>query len=97
MTVREIQGFLADMYGTEVSPDLISTVTDGIVAEIAAWQSWPLERMYPVVFFDALRVKIRDEATVRTTAIYSRRSSRRGAVHGRRSFHSSHSHPKSGA
>jgi putative transposase len=70
MTVREIQGFLADMYGVEVSPDLISTVTDGIVAEVTAWQSRPLEPMYPVVFFDALRVKIRDEATVRSKAIY---------------------------
>src|SRR6266511_1833 len=70
MTVREIQGFLADMYAVEVSPDLISTVTDGIVAEVTTWQSRPLERMYPVVFFDALRVKIRDEATVRSKAIY---------------------------
>ena len=70
MTVREIQGFLAEMYGVEVSPDLISTVTDGIVAEVTAWQSRPLERVYPVVFFDALRVKIRDEATVRSKAIY---------------------------
>src|SRR6266850_6968929 len=70
MTVREIQGFLAEMYAVEVSPDLISTVTDGIVAEVTAWQSRPLEPMYPVVFFDALRVKIRDEATVRSKAIY---------------------------
>ncbi|HUP40252.1 MAG TPA: IS256 family transposase [Vicinamibacterales bacterium] len=70
MTVREIQTFLADMYAIEVSPDLISTVTDAVVAEVTAWQSRPLERMYPVVFFDALRVKIRDEATVRSKAIY---------------------------
>jgi len=70
MTVREIQGFLAEMYEVEVSPDLISTVTDSIVAEVTAWQSRPLERVYPVVFFDALRVKIRDEATVRSKAIY---------------------------
>jgi transposase-like protein len=70
MTVREIQGFLAEMYAVDVSPDLISTVTDGIVAEVTAWQSRPLERMYPVVFFDALRVKVRDEATVRSKAIY---------------------------
>jgi putative transposase len=49
---------------------LISTVTDAIVAEVTAWQSRPLERMYPVVFFDALRVKIRDEATVRSKAVY---------------------------
>lgn len=70
MTVREIQGFLAEMYAVEVSPDLISTVTDAIVAEVTAWQSRPLERLYPVVFFDALRVKIRDEATVRSKAVY---------------------------
>src|SRR5918993_746939 len=70
MTVREIQGFLAEMYAIEVSPDLISTVTDAVVTEVTAWQSRPLEPMYPVVFFDALRVKIRDEATVRSKAIY---------------------------
>src|SRR6059036_2214396 len=70
MTVREIQGFLAEMYDVEVSPDLISTVTDGIVAEVTAWQTRPLESVYPVVFFDALRVKIRDDATVRSKAIY---------------------------
>ena len=70
MTVREIQAFLAEMYEVEVSPDLISTVTDGIVAEVTAWQSRPLERVYPVVFFDALRVKIRDEGMVRSKAVY---------------------------
>jgi transposase-like protein len=70
MTVREIQGFLAEMYAVEVSPDLISSVTDAVVAEVTAWQSRPLEPMYPVVFFDALRVKIRDEATVRSKAVY---------------------------
>ena len=70
MTVREIQGFLAEMYAVEVSPDLISTVTDAVVAEVTAWQTRPLEPMYPVVFFDALRVKIRDEATVRSKAVY---------------------------
>jgi transposase-like protein len=70
MTVREIQAFLEEMYAVEVSPDLISTVTDGVLAEVTAWQSRPLEMMYPVVFFDALRVKIRDEATVRSKAIY---------------------------
>jgi len=70
MTVREIQAFLTEMYAVDVSPDLISTVTDGVLAEVTAWQSRPLETMYPVVFFDALRVKIRDEATVRSKAIY---------------------------
>ena len=70
MTVREIQAFLAEMYAVEVSPDLISTVTDAVVAEVTAWQSRPLEPMSPVVFCDALRVKIRDEATVRSKAVY---------------------------
>jgi putative transposase len=70
MTVREIQAFLAEMYVVDVSPDLISTVTDAVVAEVTAWQSRPLEPMYPVVFFDARRVKIRDEATVRSKAVY---------------------------
>src|ERR1044072_2432426 len=70
MTVREIQGYLAEMYGTEVSPDFISKVTDEVMAEVTAWQSRPLEPMYPVVFFDALRVKIRDDAVVRNKAVY---------------------------
>jgi putative transposase len=70
MTVRDIQAFLAEMYAVEVSPDLISTVTDAVVAEITTWQSRPLEPMYPVVFFDALRVKIRDEGVIRSKAIY---------------------------
>lgn len=70
MTVREIQAFLAEMYAVEVSPDLISTVTDAVMDEVTAWQTRPLEAMYPVVFFDALRVKIRDEATVRSKAVY---------------------------
>ena len=70
MTVREIQGFLAEQYGTEVSPDFISSVTDAVMTEVTAWQSRPLEVMYPVVFFDALRVKIREEGVVRNKAIY---------------------------
>lgn len=70
LTVREIQAFLKEMYAVDVSPDLISAVTDAVVAEVTAWQSRPLEPMYPVVFFDALRVKIRDEAVVRSKAVY---------------------------
>jgi putative transposase len=70
LTVREIQAFLGEMYGVDVSPDLISRVTDAVVAEVTAWQARPLEPMYPVVFFDALRVKIRDEAVVRSKAVY---------------------------
>jgi len=70
LTVREIQAFLAEMYATEVSPDFISTVTDAVTTEITAWQTRPLERVYPVIFFDALRVKIRDEGSVRNKAVY---------------------------
>ena len=70
MTVREIQAFLQEQYGTEVSPELISSVTDEVMADVTAWQSRPLEPMYPVVFFDALRVKIREDAVVRNKAVY---------------------------
>ncbi len=70
MTVREIQGFLAEMYAVDVSPDLISSVTDAVLSEVTAWQARPLEAMYPVVFFDALRVKIRQDGVVRNKAVY---------------------------
>jgi len=70
MTVREIQGFLAEQYGTEVSPEFISSVTDAVMDEVTAWQTRPLETMYPVVFFDALRVKIREDGVVRNKAVY---------------------------
>jgi transposase-like protein len=70
MTVREIQGFLAEMYATDVTPEFISTVTDAVHSELTAWQCRPLEPMYPVVFFDALRVKIREDNVVRNKAIY---------------------------
>jgi transposase-like protein len=70
MTVREIQGHLAELYGAEVSPDLISRVTDAVLEEVREWQSRPLDAVYPIVFFDALRVKIRDEGLVKNKAIY---------------------------
>ena len=70
LSVREIQGHLAELYGIDVSPDLISAVTDAVLDEIAEWQERPLEAVYPLVFFDALRVKIRDEGTVRNKAVY---------------------------
>jgi len=70
LTVREMQKFLQEIYGIEVSPDLISEVTDAVLAEVTAWQIRPLEPMYPVVFFDALRVKIREEQVVRSKAVY---------------------------
>ena len=70
MTMREIRGYLAETYGVEVSPEFISSVTDAVMAEVGAWQARPLEPMYPVVFFDALRVKIREDAVVRNKAVY---------------------------
>jgi hypothetical protein len=69
LTVCEIQAFLKETYAVEVSPDPISAVADAIVAEVTAWHSRPLA-LYPVVLFDALRTKIRDEATVRIKAEY---------------------------
>ncbi len=70
MSVREIVGHLRDLYGVDVSPDLISAVTDAVLEEVAAWQARPLEPVYPLVFFDALRIKIRDEGLVRNKAVY---------------------------
>ena len=70
MTVREIQGHLHELYRIEVSPDLISRVTDAVLEEVREWQNRPLDAVYPVVFFDALRVKIRDEGLVRNKAVY---------------------------
>ena len=70
MTVREIRGHLDEIYGLDVSPDLISAVTDEILDEVAEWQNRPLEAMYPLVFFDAIRVKVRDEGLVRNKAVY---------------------------
>lgn len=70
MTVREIRDHLQELYGVAVSPDLISRVTDAVLEEVREWQNRPLDAVYPVVFFDALRVKIRDEGLVRNKAVY---------------------------
>ena len=70
MSTREIQAHVRELYGLEISPDLVSTVTDSVLDEVKAWQSRPLEAVYAVVYFDALRVKIRDEGTVRNKAVY---------------------------
>jgi transposase-like protein len=70
MSTREITGHLRELYAIDVSPDLISTVTDAILDEVAAWQQRPLDPAYPLVFFDAIRVKIRDEGMVRSKAIH---------------------------
>jgi putative transposase len=70
MTTREIQSHLEEIYGVEVSPALISTVTDAVVDEVKSWQSRPLESLYPIVYLDALYVKIRDNGQVQNRAIY---------------------------
>jgi len=70
MSVPEIQAHLLQIYGHEVSPALISTITDEVMAEAQEWQTRALEPMYPVVFFDVLRLKIRDEGTVKNKAVY---------------------------
>jgi putative transposase len=70
MSTREIQGHLREIYGIDVSPDLVSAVTDAVLEEVAEWQNRPLEPLYPLVFLDALRVKVRDEGTVRNKAVY---------------------------
>jgi putative transposase len=70
MSTREIVGHLRELYGIDVSPDLISAVTDAVLEEIATWQARPLEPVDPLVFLDALRVKIRDEGLVRNKAVH---------------------------
>ena len=70
MTTRDIQGHLEEIYGVEVSPELISSVTDGILSEVKEWQNRPLDEIYPIVFFDAIRMKIRDEGRVINKAAY---------------------------
>ena len=70
MSTREITGHLREFYGIEVSADLISTVTDAVIEEVTTWQNRPLEAIYPLVFLDAIRVKIRDEGLVRNKAIH---------------------------
>lgn len=69
LSTREIQGHLRELYGIDASPDLISAVTDAVLDEVATWQNRPLEPVYPLIFFDALRVKVRDEGLVRNKAV----------------------------
>jgi putative transposase len=70
LTVREIQGHLQEMYGTDVSATLISSVTDAVIDEVKAWQSRPLDAVYPIVYMDCIHVKVRDNGAVRVKAIY---------------------------
>ena len=70
MSTRDIQAHVRELYGIDVSPDLVSAVTDSVIDEVSAWQSRPLEPTYAIVFFDALRVKIRDEGLVQNKSVY---------------------------
>jgi len=70
MTVREIQDHLEELYGMEASPALISRITDRVLKTVQEWRSRPLEACYSLVFFDAIRVKIRDRCFVRNKAVY---------------------------
>lgn len=70
MSTRDIQAHLRELYGTEISPELVSAVTDAVLDEVSQWQNRPLESVYAIVFFDCLRVKIRDEGTVKNKAVY---------------------------
>jgi putative transposase len=70
MSVREIEAHLSDLYGVEIKRDTISRVTDAVLADVEAWRTRPLERVYPIVWFDALMVKVREDRSVRTRACY---------------------------
>ena len=70
MTARDIQAQLEELYGVEVSPSFISTVTDAILPLVKAWQNRPLEPLYPIVFLDAIRIKSRSDGLVRNMAVY---------------------------
>lgn len=70
MSVRDIQSHIKEMYGTEVSPDLISRVTDGVLEEIHTWQTRPLDEVYPILFLDGFVIKVRDERVVQNRTIY---------------------------
>jgi putative transposase len=70
MTTREIQGHLEEIYGVDVSPSLISNVTDAVLEEVRAWQSRPLDAVYPILYLDALQVKVKSQGSVRNKAIY---------------------------
>jgi putative transposase len=70
MTTRDIQGHLEEMYGVTVSPALISNVTDAVLDEVKTWQNRPLDTVYPIVYLDALVVKMREEGTVQNRAVY---------------------------
>jgi putative transposase len=70
MTVRDIEAHLRDLYGVEIARDTISRVTDAVLADVAAWRTRPLDQVYPIVYFDCLMVKVREDRSVRSRACY---------------------------
>ena len=70
MTVRDIAAHLTELYGIEIGRDTISRVTDAVLEDVAAWRTRPLERVYPIVYFDAMFVKVREDRSVRNRACY---------------------------
>lgn len=70
MSTRDIEAFINNLYGVSISPDYVSTVTDRVLEDVHEWQNRPLESVYPVAFFDALRVKIRSGASVKNMAVH---------------------------
>ncbi len=70
LTTREIEGHMLEIYGVEVSPSLVSQVTDAVCADVQAWQNRPLEEVYPIVYFDAMWGKVRDHGPVLKVAVY---------------------------
>jgi transposase-like protein len=70
MSVRDIQAQLQEMYGVEVSPTLISNVTDAVIDEVKQWQNRPLDAVYPIVFLDCLVIKVRDNGRVINKSLY---------------------------
>jgi putative transposase len=70
MSVRDIQAHLTEIYGTEISPSLISTVTDAVVDEVTKWQARPLEPIWPIVYLDAIVLKVRDQGVVQNKHVY---------------------------
>jgi transposase-like protein len=70
MTVRDISAHLAELYDVQIGRDTISTVTDAILADVEAWRTRPLDEVYPIVYFDAMRVRVREDRSVRNLACY---------------------------
>jgi putative transposase len=70
MTVRDISGHLSELYGTEIGRDTISNITDAVLEDVAAWRTRPLEQVYPIVYFDAMVVKVREDRSVHNRACY---------------------------